>query len=1096
MISYAQYCTGYGSGGTYTTRFIRLVCGAGLVLCLSLFAGISNVHAAARCTIDTVPSPAVIDAGGNLTFTGKVTGKPPTTYQWTFSGGDPSSSNAETVSVNYASDGDFTATLVGRNDKGETCTENVNVTVNAVQQPVCHISVEPTSLDFGNVNVGASNTLTTTVTNTGTGNCGVTLGQNGSNDFSIDTNGFNLNPGSQQVVSVTYTPSSADPDNGTLTVSSDGPDSPIDVSLSGNGVVQNNPPECTIDTPATNLTITVGDSINYTSTVNDPDGDAVTISWTFEGGTPPISSAEDPGVVTYNSVGNYTTTLTASDGQAGCTPQTRSISVQPNQQVQCVPADLNTSINSTSQNGCPDGSIPQVAQVANDTVSILAINDLGMHCGDLDTRIASILPPFQAMLAQVIQKGADPVINPAGVELYYSATSNPNDPILDSNVFDGVMANGDTYKTNFWNTVAAGTYDPFYPAYNPFNPAQAVTPLVIDPDVGLPVPNVEHFYLGPDGIPNTGDESLSVVQHAMPGIANAYIANDRQLVQEHYTDKPFFINFPFGYVAENVNWYEGAGIPFAAFDDYGRENAYPLVRVEARQGNTTVSTIDTVLPISGEANCTNCHSTLDDFVSIRGDATLHRSTSPTDALADAGLPVAISSIDDPESNNLPPRVSLEYAADINVLRLHDLRHGANYVTPDGGVDAQGNGTVTADPCDITANAGDGDVSCLTNKALVQGKPVVCQVCHYTPALDLAHLGPLTGPVGTIANGRNQLHHKSNSYVMHSHHGSLPNNLFPPIPPIAKDANGTIANQDARLKAMEDSCYQCHPGRSVQCLRGPMFNGGMLCSDCHGDMQQVGNDFTQNVTVNNPGPDAWLLGGNYYDPNDPQPRVPWANEPGCGSCHTGDYGDNLTGLAGVRVNTVDTYGNDDGIRLMQAYANIANPDLGKATPIVPSNKRFAEPEVPATTAHGVANNGAGNPQLYRVSTGHGGVMCEGCHGATHAEWPNAKANSNDNITATQLQGHTGTIVECSTCHGTAMDSQNTLGGPHGMHPVGDSTSFARGGHERVNTSGCSDCHGPGSRGSNLGTVLSVAKADRNLRGTLVRAGEPVGCSICH
>ncbi len=30
---------------------------------------------------------------------------------------------------------------------------------------------------------------------------------------------------------------------------------------------------------------------------------------------------------------------------------------------------------------------------------------------------------------------------------------------------------------------------------------------------------------------------------------------------------------------------------------------------------------------------------------------------------------------------MPPKVSLEYAADINVLRLHDLKHGANYVEP-------------------------------------------------------------------------------------------------------------------------------------------------------------------------------------------------------------------------------------------------------------------------------------------------------------------------------------------------------------------------------------------------------------------------------
>ena len=44
--------------------------------------------------------------------------------------------------------------------------------------------------------------------------------------------------------------------------------------------------------------------------------------------------------------------------------------------------------------------------------------------------------------------------------------------------------------------------------------------------------------------------------------------------------------------------------------------------------------------------------------------------------------------------------------------------------------------------------------------------------------------------------------------------------------------------------------------------------------------------------------------------------------------------------------------------------------------------------------------------------------------------------------------------------------------------------------------CAVCHGSGSRSSNAGTVLSVAKADRNLRGTIVYKGEPVGCSVCH
>ncbi len=122
----------------------------------------------------------------------------------------------------------------------------------------------------------------------------------------------------------------------------------------------------------------------------------------------------------------------------------------------------------------------------------------------------------------------------------------------------------------------------------------------------------------------------------------------------------------------------------------------------------------------------------------------------------------------------------------------------------------------------------------------------------------------------------------------------------------------------------------------------------------------------------------------------------------------------------------------------------------------------------------------------------------------------QSERNDNVAARQLQGHTGTIIECQTCHGTRWNNGNTLGGPHGMHPVGNDTnvatgtaagpqiSFVDGGHQNLggNTANCSGCHGPGSRGNNVGTVLSVAKKDRRLNGQTIPAGTPIGCTICH
>ncbi|MEN8176222.1 MAG: cytochrome C, partial [Pseudomonadota bacterium] len=295
-------------------------------------------------------------------------------------------------------------------------------------------------------------------------------------------------------------------------------------------------------------------------------------------------------------------------------------------------------------------------------------------------------------------------------------------------------------------------------------------------------------------------------------------------------------------------------------------------------------------------------------------------------------------------------------------------------------------------------------------------------------------------------------------------------------------------------------------KNVQCLRGAMFNGGMLCSDCHGSMAQVGADFSEGVSPANPG-DFKLTGlGNFYNPADPQPRTPWANEPGCGSCHTGDAMDNLSGTPDMLVNSVDSEGNDDGIRLRQAFLT----SDAKATPIVPTNKRFAEPVVPASF-NGFANPGAGNPQLYRVSTGHEGVFCEGCHGATHAEWPNANPDANDNVTANQLQGHTGTITECSTCHDPAAFEDSgahelTMEGPHGMHPVGSVHWNTH--HKEARVQGgdnCRTCHGPNGEG----TVLSRMSADRMLEckddkgdfcpgegQTLFPRGHVVGCDDCH
>jgi hypothetical protein len=131
------------------------------------------------------------------------------------------------------------------------------------------------------------------------------------------------------------------------------------------------------------------------------------------------------------------------------------------------------------------------------------------------------------------------------------------------------------------------------------------------------------------------------------------------------------------------------------------------------------------------------------------------------------------------------------------------------------------------------------------------------------------------------------------------------------------------------------------------------------------------------------------------------------------------------------------------------------------------------------------------------------MCQGCHGVTHAEWPIANENSNGNLMAIQVQGHSGPIIECGACHNTDALPANTLKGSHDMHLVND-RRFWKEGHEdlakrengKPDGGQCGNCHGA----DHLGTVLSRAAVNRSFQveGTQrrVSAGQPVACNLCH
>jgi hypothetical protein len=218
-------------------------------------------------------------------------------------------------------------------------------------------------------------------------------------------------------------------------------------------------------------------------------------------------------------------------------------------------ASAQTSLTSTSQGRIagPYTPVPQQAFVNDGAHVVLPSNDLGMHCDNLDTRIATILPPYNIVHAQVIAKAAKPtLLDNTTASVLYSAAANPNDPAL---AYPPVTtASGGIYKTDFAAN-ALKTYLAMYPA-GLLAPFFKIGPTRKN-DIGLPVPDVEQLYLG--------NGKLSLRQQTMPDVTDItfdpttnaptlinqkpFKANRPQPFRAFETAWPLFTAFPFGYAA-------------------------------------------------------------------------------------------------------------------------------------------------------------------------------------------------------------------------------------------------------------------------------------------------------------------------------------------------------------------------------------------------------------------------------------------------------------------------------------------------------------------------------------------------------------------
>ena len=229
----------------------------------------------------------------------------------------------------------------------------------------------------------------------------------------------------------------------------------------------------------------------------------------------------------------------------------------------------------------------------------------------------------------------------------------------------------------------------------------------------------------------------------------------------------------------------------------------------------------------------------------------------------------------------------------------------------------------------------------------------------------------------------------------------------------------------------DACYLCHPGSTTQCLRGAMGKAVDGAGQPAMGCQSCHGGMIQ-------------VGS--------EAREGWLDMPNCQSCH------------------------QDGKRLVEGVD-------AAGLPLQTADTRFAtNPDTPAA-----------GYSLFRFSTGHGGLQCEACHGATHAIYPSS--HESDNLLSIGVQGHAGTIYECAACHQSGVPN-TTTGGPHGLHTIGAAWISRHDDAAERSRSACAVCHGANYRGSPLGEV-KVAKSFRvGSRTISYAAGQQVTCYDCH
>ncbi|WP_367026069.1 Ig domain-containing protein [Methylococcus sp. ANG] len=905
-------------------------------------------------------------------------------------------------------------------------------------------------------------------------------------------------------------------------------------------------PACQILTPAQEIHVGANTDVSFagTASLNDPEAQPLKLEWDFAGGSmgepmpnthPTAYKRPDTETTTVQFVrdnASYKVRFTAWDRKNRYCEDSVMVHVgNP-------PANLPdvSALAKQAQDSAPRfGS--QLAGNKGEVV-VLPFPDLTFqNAGDArytpSLYVAAPLGPFTSLNAQVYRKDRLPVqLTGQDVQMKYSAASNPDDPVgadsinatsqnwpLASDIRKPApLAEATIQKTDQWEFLVRPASEPLAPSYASLNWLDwivgATTPVAPDEGliVGKPPFAKGYFFWG--GTP----PAVYADDHGryMPGRDQPYAANAQQDFTAYF---------------EEQRRHTARFIPVTDVDDGGRANPFPLMRAEAVDKNTgqSLAATDAVLSTGKDFHCRECHAKGKIAANDRLDWSQYSQAFHSTWEYPACPPARTYCSDtfapptfyDAVDRNGQPSQNLfdqEYAAVKNASSLHDWYDALYLIEHMDGHLGLSNGAHNFDRPDTCTLCHHSMV-----EAELRARPVIKFLGNrygddhfypdYTPTMHHFHAVLQRDPndPGKILRGTD-----GRPLRWDPSKGPNPNTLFPTV-----DAQGNSLPQ-------EQNCLRCHAGHREPLYRDRMSTAGVTCYDCHGDMLAVGQTYNKPK----PGPEGFAI------------RVPWYEQPDCGSCHTGNANRGKDGTNGFYSAGV-----------MKRAFEASDPS---AAPRTPPSLRFAVQPSPTTDVYyrnwvdTAANPGERSSilslssPLYRNSRDtHGDVACAVCHGGAHEVWPNRDPKANDNVTAMQLQGHAGHILECNVCH-TADAFKNEmdldggqysgdpipgiLGGPHNLHPVDDPYWWKSSEGDKPNADGttyggwhnnyakkpgkdgedqCAACHGNDHKGTRLSKTpvdrvfdfrgfdgKKLKKAGFKSKVVKVAAGTPIGCDTCH